>query len=55
MITKNDLIPLLNTMSQIYVNGQNAVIMGDCIRYVQELINRPVPKINNEECNDGEH
>lgn len=41
MITKEELIPLANTLAQIGVSGQNAILMGECLTYLQNLLNKP--------------
>ena len=37
---KAELTNLFNTMCQIETKGQNTIIMGDCLRYLEELINK---------------
>lgn len=37
---KDDLTKLFNTMCQIETKGQSTIIMGDCLRYLEQLINK---------------
>ena len=39
-IMKAELTNLFNTLCQIETKGQNTIIMGDCLRYLEQLINK---------------
>lgn len=40
MAMKQDLKHLFNTLCQIETNGHNTIIMGDCLRFLEQLINK---------------
>lgn len=40
MAMKQDLKRLFNTLCQIETRGQNTIIMGDCLRFLEQLINK---------------
>lgn len=40
MAMKQDLKRLFNTLCQIETKGQNTIIMGDCLRFLEQLINK---------------
>lgn len=37
---KEELTNLFNTLCQIETKGQSSIIMGDCLRYLEQLINK---------------
>lgn len=37
---KEELINLLNTLTQIETKGQSTILMGDCLRYLEQLISK---------------
>ena len=37
---KTELTNLFNTLCQIETKGRNTIIMGDCLRYLEQLINK---------------
>ena len=39
-IMKAELTNLFNTLCQIETKGRNTIIMGDCLRYLEQLINK---------------
>lgn len=40
MIPTKEVVPLMNTLSQINVSGQNCILMSECLKYLQNLINK---------------
>lgn len=40
MAIKQDLRSLLNTLYQIETKGQSTIIMGDCLKFLDQLINK---------------
>lgn len=38
MIPNKELQPLLTTLMQVNVSGQNCIMMGECLKYLQNLL-----------------
>ena len=49
MAIKQDLRSLLNTLYQIETKGQSTIIMGDCLRFLEQLINKTPDEKSDEE------
>ena len=40
MAMKQDLRSLFNTLCQVETKGQSTIVMGDCLKFLEQLINK---------------
>lgn len=40
MAIKQDLRSLFNTLCQVETKGQSTIVMGDCLKFLDQLINK---------------